>query len=208
MHSECTRVGFWTWARNKCAACGRGTRLSTTWVASPSTSARPNSGVMDRNASALRLHLQRTFVLHGAHELRPALTLSRFIGCRSTRLWTAPLQPMSVTRAFAPHLQIPMPPATAGLIIAGHPVDEPVVACGGRAWCLTRRTLAGRGVVVVVHGSSCAPRTSRCVAIGETRCPRQARTRDRRAGGGPPRDALLAPACTGACYAGSSISIR
>jgi hypothetical protein len=64
--------------------------------------------------------------------------------------WQAPLQPVRVTRAFAPG-PTPYSAGHRGVDLAGHP-GEPVRAAAAGVVSYAGE-LAGRGVVVVVHGA-------------------------------------------------------
>jgi murein DD-endopeptidase MepM/ murein hydrolase activator NlpD len=96
---------------------------------------------------ALRLHLQRT-ALGGA--AFAALLLSTAAGAAAAQPWSAPLRPVSLTRSFEPP-----PNAYAaghrGVDLAGAPGQAVMAAAAGDVSYAGE--LAGRGVVVVVHGS-------------------------------------------------------
>jgi murein DD-endopeptidase MepM/ murein hydrolase activator NlpD len=64
--------------------------------------------------------------------------------------WKAPLTPVTVTRAFMPP-PTPYSPGHRGVDLAGRPGEEIVAASDGQVSYAA--SLAGRGVVVVVHGS-------------------------------------------------------
>jgi murein DD-endopeptidase MepM/ murein hydrolase activator NlpD len=96
---------------------------------------------------ALHLHLQRTALVGAAFA---ALLLGTASRAAATQTWSAPLRPVSVTRSFEPPLN-PYAAGHRGVDLAGVP-NEPVTAAAAGEVSYAGN-LAGRGVVVVVHGS-------------------------------------------------------
>lgn len=96
---------------------------------------------------ALHLHLQRTALAGAAFS---ALFLSTASSAAAAQPWAAPLRPVSVTRSFEPP---PNPYAAGhrGVDLAGVPDQAVMAAAAGDVSYAAN--LAGRGVVVVVHGS-------------------------------------------------------
>jgi murein DD-endopeptidase MepM/ murein hydrolase activator NlpD len=95
---------------------------------------------------ALRVHLQRTVVLLAVACLVLAGVITT---AAAAQPWTAPLGPVSVTRAFAAAPN-PYAPGHRGVDLAGVVGETVVAAEGGQVSYAA--DLAGRGVVAVVHG--------------------------------------------------------